>query len=118
MNKKPMGLNEFEKYMNSIKRVYDYENKLNDFLKQNVEDGYLYQPNCIETAIDLLSLHFGDTDDWIGYYVFDLDFGKSYEPGWVRSKVGEDIPLFTVEDLYNLLVNNMREVDGQLANME
>lgn len=110
MKKAPMTLNEFQGFMNEIKKVYDYENKLNDFLKENVEDGYIYQPTCIDTAINLLSFIFKDTTDWIGYYVFELDFGKEYKSGYIMVK-GEDVPLATVEDLYEFLVNNMREVD-------
>lgn len=72
-------------------------------------------PNCIETATDLLSLIFCDEGKWIDYYVYELNFGESYQPGMVERADGTEIPLETVEDLYNLLTKG---VDGQSANSE
>lgn len=44
-----------------------------------------------------------DKDDWIGYWMWELDFGKKWEPGKITSLDGTDIKLETLDDLWNLL---------------
>lgn len=41
--------------------------------------------------------------DWIGYYVYELDWGTKYKAGMVKSKEGKNIKLKTLEDLWNIL---------------
>ena len=104
MSKKiPMSFREFEKYMNEIKKVYDYEQSLNDFIHNNVGGGCIIQPDCLDVAIELLSFIFNDKSDWVEYYVFDLEMGKKWKPGTIMRKDGRDVRLVSFEDLYNLL---------------
>ena len=44
-----------------------------------------------------------DKDDWICYWVYELDCGRRWEEGTVVSKDGENIPLKTIEDLWAML---------------
>lgn len=50
-----------------------------------------------------LKKEFNDKDDWIGYWMWELDFGAKWKPGTVIAKDGTDIPLRTVDDLWNIL---------------
>lgn len=102
MNDK-MTLQDFERYMKDIKRSYEYSEKLNDFLRENADDGYVFQPDCIDTAVNLLSFIFGDEAGWIEYFVFELEFGKRYEDGMVINQDGSNISLASTEDLYKFL---------------
>lgn len=43
-----------------------------------------------------------DKDDWVDYFVWELDFGRKYEEGMVRIH-GEDFKLRTAKDLYKLV---------------
>lgn len=49
-----------------------------------------------------LRKEFNDKDDWIGYWMWELDFGEKWMPGTV-TKDGKDIPLKTIDDLWNIL---------------
>lgn len=111
----PMKFEEFEKYIKEIKSACDFDSGLHEFLHTSGAEGYICVPNCIETATDLLSLIFCDEDRWIDYYVYELNFGESYQPGMVERADGTEIPLETVEDLYKLLTEG---VEGQSANSE
>lgn len=44
-----------------------------------------------------------DKGNWISYFCYELDFGRDWEPGDVEDKDGKDIPLGTIDDLYNLV---------------
>lgn len=94
---------DFVSYMNDIKAVNDYQKDLNDlFNKHNIE-GYLFQPDCIDTAVKLLELVMEDSDGWISYYCWDLDFGRCYEDGMILDESGCNIKLKTIDDLYRIL---------------
>ena len=100
---------EFVAIVNEIEQVHKYSDSLNTFFHKNNVQGYLFQPNCTETALRLLHLIFKseDTDEWISYFCYELDFGRKYKEGIVKDKDGADIKLQTAEDLYELLISNM-----------
>lgn len=57
------------------------------------------------SLIDVLTRMFSDDDNrWIEYWMYELDFGRQYEDGMIRSQDGADIPLRTASDLYSLLI--------------
>lgn len=95
----------FVEIMESVKKTYKYQEGLNDYFSKNGVDGYIYQPDCIDTTIKILHKIFGekDVDEWISYFCFELDFGKKYKIGMIKDEFGKDIPLATFEDLYILL---------------
>lgn len=96
----------FSEIMESIKKTYKYQEGLNNYFSKNGVDGYIYQPDCIDTTIKLLHKIFGekDIDEWISYFCFELDFGRKYKEGMVKDEFGKDIPLSTFDDLYKLLI--------------
>ena len=49
-----------------------------------------------------------DKNEWISYFVYELDFGKDYEYGSVTQEIDGQIcnvDISTPEKLYNLLTN-------------
>lgn len=44
-----------------------------------------------------------DENDWIYYYIYDLEFGTKYHSGMVKDSNLNDIELKTIEDLWNIL---------------
>ena len=99
----------FCKTIRQIQEVYDYSDKLNHFFEENHIDGYLYEPTCIEQALGLLAFIFDDKDQWIDYWVYELDFGRRYKEGMITYSNGENISLETAEELYELLAKNLLE---------
>lgn|GEM_PF-3185139 len=96
---------DFLKIMEEIESTNTYSSRLNKFFEKNNVDGYIYQPNCVETALNLLHLLLKDydKDNWIEYFVFELDHGKKWKEDMVLDENGNNIVLKTSEDLYNLL---------------
>ena len=95
----------FNEIMESIKKTYKYQEGLNDYFSKNGVDGYIYQPDCIDTLIKLLHNVFGEKDinERISYFCFELDFGRKYKEGLVKDEFGKNITLETYDDLYTLL---------------
>ena len=99
--------------MEEIETTDTYSYKLNKFFEKNKADGYIYQPNCVATALNLLHLLLKDydKDNWIEYFCFELDYGRKWKEDTVLDKYGNDIKLQTVEDLYNLL-SSYKQIGG------
>jgi hypothetical protein len=97
---------DFINAINDVEKVNRYQEGLNNYLRKNDVEGYIFQPDCSSTVINLLHNIMGekDKDEWIDYYCFELDFGKKWKEGTINID-GKDITLQTPEDLYNLLDN-------------
>lgn len=96
----------FIEVIEDAKTTDDYQNWLNSQLRKNGADGYIFQPNCVDSVIKLLHFYFKeyDTDDMISYFCFELDYGRKWKSGMVE-RDNKDIVLATSEDLYNYLIS-------------
>lgn len=64
--------------------------------------------DCLEPIIvDLLKLHFSDKEEWIEYFMYELDYGKRYKPNMIIDENGNDISMCNSDELYDLLISNM-----------
>lgn len=104
-----MSKESFCRVMDNYKSMWNFTDDMNEVFKKYNCDGEVFPPMCTETVIDLLEFIFNDKNQWISYWIFELDFGKDYEDGYVKDEHGEVIPLKATEDLYDLLVRNMKE---------
>ena len=102
-----LGKSDFVEIINDVKKVTKYQEGLNSYFQKSGVDGYIFQPDCIDTALRLLHVMFGeaDRDNWIEYFCYELNFGKKWAEGCVTRKDGTDIKLETPEDLYNYLIS-------------
>jgi hypothetical protein len=96
-----MELVEFKKHMERIKKTYDTEMKLCELL--NCDCPIAFTDEIVDSVIDLLEAHFEDEDEWITYWMFELDFGSKWKNGTITDDKGNDIKLQTIEDLYEVL---------------
>lgn len=104
----PITLEKFKKYMNAVKKDYDYMDQASDILNSD----FLYENlSGASYVLDILSdiFHDGENDN-IGYFCFELDWGKDYKPGVITEDDGTIVPLATLEDSYNLLVAELKDV--------
>lgn len=108
-----MSKESFCRVMDNYKSMWNFTDDLNDLFRKYKSDGEVYPPMCTETVIDLLEFIFNDKNHWIKYWTFELEFGNRYEDGDVKYEHGNNIPLKTVEDLYDLLIDNMKENGGE-----
>lgn len=98
------------------KEFSDFMNHLEENSRQNEEAVNalckVFDSNFINTPSDrneslivsILQTIMQDDDDWISYYIYDLDFGKDYKDGMITNQDGSDCPLRNAEDLYDILV--------------
>lgn len=106
-----ISFTEFQKYLSHIQDFHSLQEQVDIAMRHyNHSDveriGSIDLPSLETEVISLLKTITGDKDDWIGYWVYELNCGKEWHPGMITEKDGTDIPLKTVEDLWNLLVCN------------
>lgn len=96
----------FEKYINSIIEFDDFINELYSMDINIVECDVIM--NFMSNYISILEDACGDsTTNWISYWLYELDRGANWELGCV-TEGSNDIKLQTIDDLYELLVENMK----------
>lgn len=100
---------DFIKVMEEVKRQYDFYDALNDVFDKYDSDNSVYNYKFMDICISLLSAIFHDDNDWIGYWIFELNMGKSFELGDVLDEEGNAIDISTIEKFYDFLIKNMWE---------
>lgn len=106
-----MSLEEFEKYINRIKAINEFQDKLygvcSVFNQSNKmgEEAVIWMPTMATSVVELLEIAIGSNSDWISYWIWELDYGEKYKDGWITDENGNNIKMKTVEDLYNFLIN-------------
>lgn len=106
MKKIPMTFEKFKEYMDIVEHDYNIQEKIYEASNHTIELIEVF--SSLSAVTNLLSYIFCDEEDWVGYYCWELDMGKNWKPGMITSKDGKDIPLGTVRDLYELLIDNFR----------
>ena len=97
----------FKEYIEEIKSVYSFEDRLFDlcmtFNKQTKHQAFFEIPTLVETSINLLAEIVNDKGEWISYWFFELGCGKLSDDLTVEDENGNNIPLKTIEDLWNII---------------
>lgn len=108
MKKLNITYEEFEKHMDDIVRIMKFQEDLIGltctYNKNSRDECELMLPMLVDNVVDLLSKAMHDDDDWISYWLFDLDCGRAYEDGMILAADGSTIKLATINDLWNILV--------------
>lgn len=103
---------QFIKTINFMKQSKEQDRQIQKVLSPLIDGGiFQLNPGYEDTVIHLLELLTHDDEEWISYFIYELDFGKDYKEGTIyqkNEKTGEkvNIKLSTVEDLYNYLEAN------------
>lgn len=102
---------EFERYINSIRERQNLElslrNIFNKYNRSSKDCASICFPSSETNLIELLEKITYDEDEWISYWVYELDFGQKYHKGCVEIN-GKLVALLTIYDLWNLLNDNPR----------
>lgn len=100
---------EFNRYMTVIKDEEELQDKItdavSDYNKKQKTSVYLEIPSQDGVIVDLLAKILDDKNEWISYWVYELDCGRRYVDGSVTDKDGGIIKLKTIEDLWNLIMS-------------
>lgn len=103
----------FFEILDYFQEINEFENSLNKVFKNNKRTTDFMDPamftDCyaIEYILDLLEDEFNDTDHWISYWIYELDFGKIPCPKYM---LDQNIKIQTKEELYNFLIENKFEI--------
>lgn len=98
---------EFEKVMNNVKKFWDRLMEIESVTDGCVQAWEMTNGGCIDDVLMLLQKMFRDTEEWLTYWVYDLDWGNDYKPGCVENEDGSNIELETMRDLYDFLLKNL-----------
>ena len=106
---------EFADHMRAIDETMQLEDRLYQATQGTDVTISLYAP-LADNVIRLLEILTDDQDNWIEYFVYELDSGREYTPDSVRDEYGCSIPLSTIEDLWKLLKQSkkVRESNAEL----
>jgi hypothetical protein len=83
---------------------------LNKLGEVDFKPGVIVTTPLIENILTALKVEFSDQDDWIRYYIYDLQFGKKADYMQINVN-GKPYKLYGASHLYDLLVNEIKEDD-------
>lgn len=102
-----LSRNEFTKAINSYEDMWDFYDDINNVFQNHHRESNIFPSSELDTIISLLQFIFDDKEQWISYWIYELDFGSKYQDGMIQDKDGNNIQLKTVDDLYDLLTGGL-----------
>ena len=106
---KPLPITEkdFIRIMTELKSIMDAGWEINDAMKKLSPDfGGFFNERAETIVVDLLKTITKDDCDNIGYYIYELEWGKDWKKGMITDADGSDIKMKTLSDLYVQLQEN------------
>ena len=95
----------FIKSIESLQKQYEHDDKCADAFAVILPNDYtsLYDNHWLfNTIVEILVTETNDKDGWIDYFIYEIEFGTSWEEGMVTLH-GKDIKLQTAEDLWSII---------------
>lgn len=97
-------LQEIDKFDNDLRQLLHNSKRDTDFM----DAGMFTDCQLIDYVIYLLQNEFNDNQNgWISYWIYELDFGRTWKPGMITNSIGKDVKLQTKEDLYQFIMPNL-----------
>ena len=101
-------------YMKEVVTQYNNLLKILSYVTGDIAINFL---SMIGITKELLEKLCAAKSGWIDYYLYELHGGQNYDDGFVLDNEGNNIPLKTITDLWNLL-NDKRFKYGNCNNIE
>lgn len=105
-----LSKDEFEDIVDRLKESSDLVSKVDDLFRNsrdNVEcdfcNGASLQISHESIVVLLLKKMMRDSCDNIDYFIYELDYGRKYEPSMIKDENDQDIDLSTAGKLYDYL---------------
>jgi len=97
----------FEKYLNSVIEFDEFIDRLYEIGIDLTECDIVMK--FLSNYISILEDACGDSiNGWISYWLYDLDKGKDWKCDCIIDGDGKEVKLETIDDLYDVLVENMK----------
>lgn len=107
MNHSILSKKQFVSYIDQLEELSNIESNINEAFKELSPD---FNMLCFGKYTSIVTgvLHdvFKDKSDWIGYFIYEKNFGHDSKLGDVVEN-GKKIPLNTPDDLYDMLIKNL-----------
>ena len=101
---------EFCSIMERLREAKDLVDKVDDLFnksRENIENDFVngasLQISHESTVVKLLKFIMNDQDDLIGYFIYELDYGRKYEAGMIQDENGMDIDISSSEKVYDYI---------------
>lgn len=108
-----LSAEEFTAIIDQLRESSDLADKVNALFRnsqRNIEadsgNGTVLQISHESIVVKLLKKLLHDRDNWIEYYIYELAYGRKYEPGMIREKDGKFIDISSALKLYSYLTSN------------
>ena len=102
---------QFVKIINRLKAANDLQNKIQDLMYEaddNIDNDFMNAASLMinheDTVVNLLQVIMEDEWDDIPYFIYELDYGRDYQPGCYTENDDEEIDISTPEKLYDHLM--------------
>ena len=106
---------DFVEIMNRLKDASDLVDKVNDLFRNSRDkvecdfcNGAGLQISHESTVVFLLRKMLKDTNEDISYFIYELNYGRDYEPGMITDGDGQDIDFSNAEALFDYLTEEER----------
>lgn len=106
MEKPCLTKEEFVQALNFIKERDEAQTKIGELFENEFEDSIFWPYSKWQAwGVQLLEKIMRDTENnWISYFIYELDYGTGYQDGYITDVDGSNIKMATAEDLYDFLV--------------
>lgn len=118
MSKIPLSKEDFVRYIDRLREATDLCDKIDSLMresKDNIENDFMngasLQINHESMVIKLLCklMHDDEVYSDIGYFIYELDYGREYKPGIIKDKDGTEIDFSTPDKLYDYLAKRIEK---------
>ena len=104
-----MTKKQFIKAMKDLILLKRDEENLSKAIKRFEPDfNYICFSRYENLVLEVLKIATGDKDDWISYWLYELDCGTKAKKNSVKSKYGKGIPIKTLSDLFNIIEDDKK----------
>lgn len=104
---------QFIRAINRVRDANDFDIEVND-LSSHLNTGVQVNTCSLGVVLtDILSAAMDDKYDDIGYFCWELDFGREYKEGMVKDEDGNSVDLSSPDKLYDYIAgsNNISDAD-------
>ena len=96
----------FVECINFMKDRSDAMNKVNEIFTEEFEDSIFYPYFRYEVMMGkVLKDVMRDENDWISWFLYEMDYGRDVKPDSVTEADGTPIDITTPEKLYDFLIS-------------
>lgn len=108
---------DFCSIINDLKRNDEFLDDIGDVFRKYKREDQVYSTGLEDTVVSLLEIIFKDKENqWLAYWIWELNYGEAYNDGDVTEEDGTIISLRTAEELYDFLIKNHRKGERHVRN--